>query len=164
MPTLQTLPRSRRLFRESMVKWLAEKLWVKGLIRKRIGIPTERILFSGHHLSHAASAFYCSPYSEAAILTVDGVGEWATATFGVGRDRTIKLLGEICFPHSLGLLYSVFTAFLGFEVNEGEYKAMGMAPYGTPKYAYDVRKLIRRGDSGAFALDMDYFSYHHSPD
>jgi len=164
MSTLQTFPRSLRLFRESMVKWLAEKLWVKGLIRKRIGIPTEKILFSGHHLSHAASAFYCSPYREAAILTVDGVGEWATATFGVGRDTSLELLSEIRFPHSLGLLYSVFTAFLGFEVNEGEYKVMGMAPYGTPKYADDVRKLVRLQDDGAFSLDMDYFSYHRSPD
>jgi carbamoyltransferase len=164
MSTLATFPRSFRVFRESMVKWLAEKLWVKGLIRKRIGIPRERVLFSGHHLSHAASAFYCSPYSEAAVLTVDGVGEWATATLGVGRDRNIELLGEIRFPHSLGLLYSVFTAFLGFEVNEGEYKVMGMAPYGTPKYADDVRKLLRLHDDGGFSLDMDYFSYHYSPD
>src|SRR3989454_4159689 len=107
MSTLQTFPGSLRLFRESMVKWLAEKLWVKGLIRKRIGIPAEKILFSGHHLSHAASAFYCSPYREAAVLTVDGVGEWATATFGVGLDTSLELLSEIRFPHSLGLLYSV---------------------------------------------------------
>jgi carbamoyltransferase len=164
MSTLTTFPRSFQVFRESMIKWLSEKLWVKGLIRKRVGIPPERILFSGHHLSHAASSFYCSPYSEAAILTVDGVGEWATATLGVGRDRNIELLGEIRFPHSLGLLYSVFTAFLGFEVNEGEYKVMGMAPYGTPKYAEDVRKLLRLHDDGGFSLDMDYFSYHHSPD
>jgi carbamoyltransferase len=164
MSTLATFPRSFRVFRESMVKWLAEKLWVKGLIRKRVGISPERVLFSGHHLSHAASAFYCSPYSEAAVLTVDGVGEWATATLGVGRDRNIELLGEIRFPHSLGLLYSVFTAFLGFEVNEGEYKVMGMAPYGTPRYADDVRKLLRLHDDGGFSLDMDYFSYHYSPD
>jgi carbamoyltransferase len=164
MSTLATFPRSYRVFRESMIRWLAEKLWIKGLIRKRVGIPPERILFSSHHLSHAASAFYCSPYSEAAILTVDGVGEWSTATFGVGRDRSIELLGEIRFPHSLGLLYSVFTAFLGFEVNEGEYKVMGMAPYGTPKYADDVRKLLRLHDDGSFSLNMDYFSYHHSPD
>lgn len=164
MSTLQTFPRSFRVFRESMIKWIAEKLWVKGLIRNRVGIPPEKILFSGHHLSHAASAFYCSPYSEAAILTVDGVGEWSTATFGVGRDRNIELLAEIRFPHSLGLLYSVFTAFLGFEVNEGEYKVMGMAPYGRPKYADEVRKLLRLQDDGAFALNMDYFSYHHSPD
>jgi carbamoyltransferase len=162
--TLQTFPRSFRVFRESMIKWLAEKLWVKGLIRKRVGIPPEKILFSGHHLSHAASTFYCSPYDEAAILTIDGVGEWATATFGRGKDRDIQLLAEIHFPHSLGLLYSVFTAFLGFEVNEGEYKVMGMAPYGTPKYVDDVRKLIRLHDDGGFSLDMDYFSFHHSPD
>jgi carbamoyltransferase len=164
MSTLATYPKSFRVFRESMIKWLAQKLWVKGLIRKHLGIPHEKILFSSHHLSHAASAFYCSPYSEAAILTVDGVGEWATATFGVGRDRNIDLLGEIRFPHSLGMLYSVFTAFLGFEVNEGEYKVMGMAPYGTPKYAEDVQKLLRLDGDGAFSLDMDYFSYHHSPD
>jgi len=164
MSTLQTFPRSFRLFRESMVRWLGEKLWVKGLIARRTGIPAEKILFSSHHMSHAASAFYPSPYRDAAILTVDGVGEWATATFGVGRDRSIEFLGEIRFPHSLGLLYSVFTAFLGFEVNEGEYKVMGMAPYGTPKYVDDVRKLVRLRDDGAFALDMDYFSFHHSPD
>ena len=164
MSTLHGFPSSLRLFRESMVKWLAEKLWVKGLIRKRVGIPPGRILFSGHHLSHAASAFYCSPFREAAILTVDGVGEWATAAFGVGRDRNIELQGELRFPHSLGLLYSVFTAFLGFEVNEGEYKVMGMAPYGTPRYADEVWKLVRLGGDGAVALDMDYFSYHRSPD
>lgn len=164
MSALQTFPRSLRVFRESMVRWLGEKLWVKGLIGRQMGIPADRILFNSHHMSHAASAFYCSPYDEAAILTVDGVGEWSTATFGVGRDRDIELLGEIRFPHSLGLLYSVFTAFLGFEVNEGEYKVMGMAPYGMPRYADDVRKLVRVGDDGAFSLDMDYFSYHHSPD
>ena len=164
MSTLASFPRSSRLFRESMVKWLAEKLWTRGLIRKRTGIAPERILFSGHHLSHAASAFYCSPYSEAAVLTVDGVGEWSTATYGVGRDRSLELFGEIRFPHSLGLLYSVFTAFLGFEVNEGEYKVMGMAPYGTPRYAEDVRKLMRLHDDGGFSLDMDYFSFHRSPD
>src|SRR3989442_1439660 len=164
MSTLQTFPRSFRLFRESMVRWLGEKLWVKGLIARRTGIPAEKILFSSHHMSHAASAFYPSPYRDAAILTVDGVGEWATATFGVGRDKSIEFLGEIRFPHSLGLLYSVFTAFLGFEVNEGEYKVMGMAPYGTPKYVDDVRKLVRLHDDGGFALDMEYFSFHRSPD
>jgi carbamoyltransferase len=164
MSTFQTFPSSFRLFRESTARWLSEKLWVKGLIRKRIGIPSQKILFSRHHLSHAASAFYCSPYRDAAILTVDGVGEWSTATFGIGSDRQIELLGEIRFPHSLGLLYSVFTAFLGFEVNEGEYKVMGMAPYGSPKYVDDVRKLLRLGDDGGFSLDMKYFSYHRSTD
>src|SRR5437899_3294194 len=164
MSTLGTFPRSFGVFRESMIKWLSEKLWIKGLLHNRLGIPTDKILFSSHHLSHAASAFYCSPFKDAAILTVDGVGEWSTATFGVGRDRDIQLLGEIRFPHSLGLLYSVFTAFLGFEVNEGEYKVMGMAPYGKPKYAEEVRKLLRLQSDGSFALNMEYFSYHHSPD
>src|SRR2546430_8035844 len=160
---LGTYPQSFRVFRESMMRWLAEKLWIKGLIRRRVEIPPERILFSGHHLSHAASTFYCSPYSEAAILTVDGVGEWATATIGIGRDRNIELLGEIRFPHSLGLLYSVFTAFLGFEVNEGEYKAMGMAPYGEPRYVDKVHRVLKIGADGSLCLDMDYFSFHRSP-
>src|SRR5919109_5464458 len=131
---LQTFPRSRRVFQESMVSWLTEKLWVKNLIREKLGIPEERILFGEHHLSHAASAFFCSPFDEAAILTVDGVGEWTTASLGIGKGTGIKLLKEIRFPHSLGLLYSAFTAFLGFEVNEGEYKVMGMAPFGRPRY------------------------------
>src|SRR5205807_2347736 len=109
-------------------------------------------------------ASICAPFENAAILTVDVVGEWATATMGVGRGPEIRLTKEIRFPHSLGLLYSVFTAFLGFEVNEGEYKVMGMAPYGEPRYADDVRKLVRLQDDGAFSLDMDYFSYHRSPD
>jgi len=161
---LQTFPRSRRVFQESMISWLTEKLWVKNLIQEQLGVSAEQILFSEHHLSHAASAFLCSPFEEAAILTVDGVGEWATATFGVGKGTEIKLLNEIRFPHSLGLLYSAFTAFLGFEVNEGEYKVMGMAPFGEPKYLDKVYKLIRVGNDGSFQLDMDFFSFHHSTD
>src|SRR5881396_350774 len=164
LSTMQTFPRSHKLFREAMITWLGDKLWVKHLIQKRLGIAASKILFSEHHLSHAASAFFCSPFEEAAILTVDGVGEWMTAGLGVGKGTDIRFIKEIRFPHSLGLLYSAFTAFLGFEVNEGEYKVMGMAPYGTPKYADDVRKLVRLHDDGAFSLDMDYFSYHHSPD
>jgi carbamoyltransferase len=161
---LQTFPRSRRVFQESMVNWLTEKLWVKDLIREKLGVPQEKILFGEHHLSHAASAFLCSPFDEAAILTVDGVGEWATAAHGVGKGNEIKLLNEIRFPHSLGLLYSAFTAFLGFEVNEGEYKVMGMAPFGEPKYLDKVYKLIRVANDGSFQLDMDFFSFHHSTD
>jgi carbamoyltransferase len=164
LSSLQTFPRSHRVFREAMVTWLGDKLWIKHLIQKRLGIAGSRILFSEHHLSHAASAFFCSPFEEAALLTVDGVGEWATASFGVGKGSDIKLLGEIRFPHSLGLLYSAFTAFLGFEVNEGEYKVMGMAPFGTPRYVDKVRKLIRLGQDGSFELDMDYFSFHYSTD
>jgi carbamoyltransferase len=122
------------------------------------------VLFSEHHLSHAASAFLCSPFAEAAILTVDGVGEWVTTACGVGRDNQIRLTSQMEFPHSLGLLYSTFTAFLGFEVNEGEYKVMGMAPYGTPRYAEKVWKLVHQNADGSFALDMDYFCFHHSAD
>src|SRR5216117_3120816 len=166
-----TFPRSLRLFREGFHVWLKEKVWIKAQIQKHLGTPADRVLFVDHHLSHAASAFFASPFEEAAVLTVDGVGEWTTATcgraagdWGQGGPNRLDLTHELRFPHSLGLLYSVFTAFLGFEVNEGEYKVMGMAPYGTPKYADDVRKLLRLHDDGGFSLDMDYFSYHHSPD
>ncbi|MGH8056796.1 MAG: carbamoyltransferase family protein, partial [Candidatus Entotheonellia bacterium] len=123
-----------------------------------------RILFGEHHLSHAASAFFCSPFEEAAILTVDGVGEWGTATYGVGKRNEITIRNELHFPHSLGLLYSAFTAFLGFEVNEGEYKVMGMAPFGEPKYLDQVYQLIQVQHDGSFQLNMDFFSYHHSTD
>jgi len=164
LSSLQTFPRSYRVFREAMISWLGDKLWIKHLIQRRLGMPPAKILFSGHHLSHAASAFFCSPFEEAAILTVDGVGEWTTASVGIGRSTEITLLREIRFPHSLGLLYSAFTAFLGFEVNEGEYKVMGMAPFGTPRYVEEVRKLIRLDRDGSFELDMDYFTFHHSTD
>ena len=164
LTSMQTFPRSHRVFREAMVSWLGDKLWIKSLIQKRLGVPASKILFSEHHLSHAASAFLCSPFEEAAILTVDGVGEWATATVGIGKGTDIKLFKEVRFPHSLGLLYSAFTAFLGFEVNEGEYKVMGMAPFGKPNYQEQVYKLIHVGSDGSFELDMDYFSFHYSAD
>jgi carbamoyltransferase len=162
MTSLQMFPAATRLFREAMVTWLLDKLWVSALIEERLGVPRAKILFSEHHLSHAASAFFCSPFEEAAILTVDGVGEWATATMGRGRGTEIALDREIRFPHSIGLLYSTFTAFLGFEVNEGEYKVMGMAPYGTPRYVDDVRKLVRMAPDGSFRLNMEYFDFHRS--
>ena len=164
LTSMQTYPRSLRVFREAMVAWLGDKLWIKNLIQKRLGVPPSRILFCQHHLSHAASAFFCSPFNEAAILTIDGVGEWTTATLGMGKGTQIKLRKEIRFPHSLGLLYSAFTAFLGFEVNEGEYKVMGMAPFGTPRHLDKVYKLIRIEDDGSFELNMDYFSFHYSTD
>jgi carbamoyltransferase len=164
LTSLQTFPRSHRVFREAMVAWLGDKLWIRHLIQRRLGVPPAKILFSEHHLSHAASAFFCSPFEEAAILTVDGVGEWTTASLGVGRGTDITLSKEIRFPHSVGLLYSAFTAFLGFEVNEGEYKVMGMAPFGQPRYVDDVRKLIRQSSDGSFELDMGYFAFHHSTD
>ena len=159
---LNVVPKSWKVFGDAMTTWLLDKLWVKNLIRQQLGIPADRILFSEHHLSHAASTFLCSPFDEAAILTVDGVGEWATATMGRGKGTDITLLREVRFPHSVGLLYSAFTAFLGFEVNEGEYKVMGMAPYGTPRYADKVHKLIRLDADGSFWLNMDYFCFHHS--
>ncbi|HEV8722654.1 MAG TPA: carbamoyltransferase [Candidatus Binatia bacterium] len=162
LSSLQSFPRSRRLFAEAMITWLGDKLWIKQLIQKRLGVSPSHILFSEHHLSHAASSFFCSPFEEAAILTVDGVGEWTTASLGVGKGKDIKLLREIRFPHSLGLLYSAFTAFLGFEVNEGEYKVMGMAPFGKPRYVDKVNKLIHMNSDGSFELDMDYFCFHHS--
>jgi len=160
--TLGTFPRSWRLFRDAMQTWLGDKLWVRSTIQQRVGVPASKILFSEHHLSHAASAFLCSPFEEAAILTVDGVGEWTTASMGVGKATDLRLLHEIRFPHSLGMLYSAFTAFLGFEVNEGEYKVMGMAPYGQPRYVEQVRKLIRQDGDASFRLDLDYFSFHYS--
>ena len=164
LSTMQMFPRSHRVFREAMVSWLADKLWIKHLIQQKLGVPASKLFFSEHHLSHAASAFFCSPFGEAAILTVDGVGEWTTASLSIGRGTEIKLLKEIRFPHSLGLLYSAFTAFLGFEVNEGEYKVMGMAPFGKPLYVDKVRKLIAMHRDGSFELDMDYFSFHYSTD
>jgi carbamoyltransferase len=167
--TLQTFPQSWGVFRESMIAWFNEKLWVKGQILTHLDIPDEKLLFVEHHLSHAASAFFCSPYEEAAILTVDGVGEWTTATVGKGTadwdgksSNAIDLFSEARFPHSIGLLYSAFTAFLGFQVNEGEYKVMGMAPYGEPTRMDDVYKVVEVAQDGSFRLNMEYFTFHHS--
>ncbi len=162
MSTLQTYPQSCGVFRESTISWISEKLWITTTLNSEFGIPKEKVLFSQHHLSHAASAYLCSPFDEAAILTVDGVGEWATATYGVGRGNNINLLKQVEFPHSLGLLYSAFTAFLGFEVNEGEYKVMGMASYGQPRYLDKVWKLVQSNSDGSFSLNLDYFSFHYS--
>ena len=164
MTALQTYPKSYKVFRESMITWMIDKLWVGAKISSQLGIPKDRVLFCEHHLSHAASAFLCSPFEESAILTVDGVGEWVTGTWGVGKGNQIDLRKQMMFPHSLGLLYSAFTAFLGFEVNEGEYKVMGMAPYGKPRYVDKVWKLIRQDGDGSFSLDMDYFCFHRSTD
>ena len=167
--TLQTFPASYGVFRESMITWFNDKLWIKGHILTKLDIPDEKLLFVEHHLSHAASAFFCSPYREAAVMTVDGVGEWTTATLGKATadwdgkgTNHIELFSEVKFPHSLGLLYSAFTAFLGFKVNSGEYKVMGMAPYGTPTRVDDVYKLVDIGQDGSFHLNLDYFSFHYS--
>ena len=160
--TLSGFPKSSWMFVQSMRTWLFDKLWIKSLIKEAVGVDSKRILFSEHHLSHAASAFFCSPFAEAAVLTFDGVGEWATTTMGEGRGTNLTITQEMHFPHSIGLLYSAFTAFLGFEVNEGEYKVMGMAPYGQPRYVDEVWKIASQNDDGAYFIDPRYFSYHYS--
>jgi carbamoyltransferase len=161
---LRTFPRSYRSFPHAMKNMLGEKAWVRGIITSRLGVPGKKILFTEHHQSHAAAAFLTAPTERAAILTADGVGEWATLTVGTGErgpaGTRITIDREIRFPHSLGMLYSTFTAFLGFAVNEGEYKVMGLASYGEPRMADAVRKLIPRTADGAFRLDMDYFEFH----
>ncbi|HVZ12053.1 MAG TPA: carbamoyltransferase [Patescibacteria group bacterium] len=164
MSALGTYPGSSRLFAKGMLNFLSDKLWVRSIIADKLKIDPGKILFVPHHISHAASAFYPSGFSEAAILTVDGVGEWTTTTLSRGVGNNIYVDSEIRFPHSLGLLYSVFTAFLGFEVNDGEYKVMGMAPYGKPKYIDKVRKLVRVFKDGSYALNMEYFTFHKSAD
>lgn len=160
--TFQGFPKTYWMFVQSMRTWLMDKLWVKGLIVKSLGIEPSKILFSEHHLSHAASAFFCSPFDEAAVLTSDGVGEWSTTTMGSGKGANLNLNQELRFPHSIGLLYSAFTAFLGFEVNEGEYKVMGMAPYGVPRYLDKVWQVVNQSSDGAFWLDPAYFSFQYS--
>jgi carbamoyltransferase len=169
---LSGFPRTAGIWMESMGVWLTEKLWVKSILQREIGVDNDRILFCDHHMSHAASAFFASPFKDAAVLTVDGVGEWTTTTLGTATSywegdtagqNAITLFGEQRFPHSIGLLYSTFTAFLGFRVNNGEYKVMGMAPYGQPNYTDKIEKVFQYSkDDGSFALDMDYFSFHRS--
>lgn len=163
MSVLATWPRSMVAFREAMLVWLLDKMWARDHIQERVGCARDRIVFCPHHTSHAASAFYPSGFDKAAVLTVDGVGEWATGTRGSGWDTHLVVEDEMRYPHSLGLLYSAFTAFLGFQVNEGEYKVMGMAPYGQPRFTdLILEKLVQLREDGSFALDMDYFSFHHS--
>ncbi|ASO04122.1 carbamoyltransferase family protein [Arenibacter algicola] len=156
-------------FSRAMPIWLKEKLFFKKMLKdelKKLGISKIPILFPEHHLSHAASAFYPSPFNEAAILTIDGVGEWATTTISRGKDNGIKIIKELHFPHSLGLLYSSFTYYLGFKVNSGEYKLMGLAPYGNPQSSQTrefeekiVTELIDIRDDGSFLLNMEYFNF-----
>jgi carbamoyltransferase len=166
---ISTFPRSWEVFREAMIAWFSDKLWLKSVMLDKLPVPPERVLFVDHHVSHAASAMMCSPFDEAAVLTIDGVGEWtttalgqATADWDTGKQNSIELIEEIRFPHSLGLLYSAFTAWLGFKVNSGEYKVMGMAPYGKPRLTDKLEKLIKVYEDGSFWLNMDYFSFHYS--
>lgn len=160
--SLATFPLGVSVFRAAMQTWLLDKLWIKAIIAEELGISKDKVVFCDHHISHAASSFYCSPFEKAALLTIDGVGEWTTTAKGVGEGNRIHIQKEMKFPHSLGLLYSAFTAFLGFEVNEGEYKVMGMAPYGEPKYLDKVYQLMDLADDGSFQLKMEYFKYPYS--
>jgi carbamoyltransferase len=159
-------PRGFESFRIAIPVWLREKLFLKDLLVKELkGFAPdiswdEKLRFSEHHLSHAASAFFPSPFDEAAILTMDGVGEWATTSLAIGRGNSIEVIKEIHFPHSLGLLYSAFTYYTGFKVNSGEYKVMGLAPYGKPKYVQKIfDHLIDLKSDGSFRLDLSYFNY-----
>ncbi|MDZ7331447.1 MAG: carbamoyltransferase [candidate division KSB1 bacterium] len=152
-------PKGITSFIKAMPVWLKQKLWIKELLKKDIGYEGD-VIFPAHHESHAASAFFPSPYQEAAFLTIDGVGEWNTTTFGVGKDNHIEIWGNMDFPHSLGLLYSAFTYYTGFKVNSGEYKVMGLAPYGEPKYVdLIMNELIDLKEDGSFRMNMKYFNY-----
>ncbi len=155
-------PRGLRSFLTAMPVWLKEKLFTRDQIRRALGGYAGPVLFAEHHESHAASAFYPSPFAEAAVLTMDGVGEWATSSYGVGRGKDLELLAELHYPHSLGMLYSAFTYYTGFKVNSGEYKVMGLAPYGTARYVDLIfEKLVQLKDDGSFKLNLDYFNYVH---
>jgi len=162
---LSFAPRGFTSFRMAMPLWLREKLFQKQIIAKELkklspNFDVEKLLFTEHHLSHAASAFYPSPFEEAAVLTMDGVGEWATMTLAIGRGHDLKVHKELHFPHSLGLLYSAVTYYIGFKVNSGEYKVMGLAPYGEPRFAkLMLEKLVDLKEDGSFQLDQSYFNY-----
>jgi carbamoyltransferase len=155
-------PKSLKAFQRSSMVWLTDKLWVRNNLVKEIGVDPTKLLFCEHHLSHAAAAFYCSDFDEAAILTVDGVGEWATTGLWRGGPDGIVPIHEIRFPHSIGLVYSAFTAFLGFRVNNGEYKVMGMAGYGQPRFENEVRQILQPQEDGSFQVDTRKVQYHYS--
>ena len=158
-------PRGFRSFATAMPIWLHEKLFQRSLLVNELRkiddrFDPERLLFAEHHMSHAASAFFPSPFEQAAVLTMDGVGEWATTAAGIGAGNKLAIDREIHFPHSLGLLYSAFTSYLGFRVNSGEYKLMGLAPYGQPRFADRIRdQLVDVKPDGSFRLNLEYFNY-----
>ena len=159
---LGVAPRGWRSFMTAMPVWLKEKLFTRNIIRRELGDYQGVMFFSEHHESHAASAFYPSPFKDAAVLTMDGVGEWATSSYGIGKGKDLQLLAELHYPHSLGMLYTAFTYYTGFKVNSGEYKLMGLAPYGEPKYAdLILDKVVELKDDGSLKLNMKYFNYLH---
>ncbi len=156
---LSYAPIGIKSFIKAVPLWIKQKIWMKELIKKELGYEG-KIIFTEHHESHAASAFFPSPFQEAAFLTIDGVGEWATASYGIGKNEKIQILAEIHFPHSLGLLYSAFTYYTGFKVNSAEYKVMGLAPYGEPKYKdLILSELMDLKEDGSFKMNMKYFNY-----
>jgi carbamoyltransferase len=155
-------PRGLQSYLMAMPLWLGEKLWMSDDIAERLDGFEGPVLFGEHHESHAASAFYPSPFQNAAVVTIDGVGEWATSSIGVGKGSDLQILRELRFPHSLGLLYSAFTHFAGFKVNSGEYKVMGLAPYGEPTYVKLIKDhLVNIGDDGSLWMNQEYFTYAH---
>jgi carbamoyltransferase len=153
-------------FVSSMRAWRAERRGIRGRLAGLAGVPSERVVFTDHHVSHAASAFFPSPFESTAVMTIDGVGEWSTATIGRAASdagaHSLEIEAAVDFPHSLGLFYSAFTDLLGFEVNEGEYKVMGMAPYGEPRFLPELERVLHLYDDGSFWLDLSYFSFHYS--
>jgi carbamoyltransferase len=157
---MKVWPRGFWMYHNAMQDWMTRKLWVRQTIEKKLKYKG-MVLFTSHHEAHAASAFYVSGFEEAAVVTVDGVGEWATTTISHGKGNDLQILEEIHFPHSLGLLYSALTYYLGFKVNSAEYKVMGLAPYGEPKYVEQMKQLIQLKEDGSFALDMSYFRYEY---
>ncbi len=160
---LRYFPKTFWFFIKSMMTWFSDKLWIKGKLANLSGIDPEKILFSKHHLSHACSSYFCSDFDESAVLTIDGVGEWSTTTIGHAQKNNIELLEEIRFPNSIGLLYSTITAFLGFQVNEGEYKVMGMASYGKPKYVKEIKEIFKLNDDASFTNVEKFYAYLYDP-
>lgn len=161
--SVAAFPRSALSFPRQMKSWLGDKLWTRNRLVEAFGLPSAKIGFSEHHLSHAASAFYSSPFERAAVLVADGVGEWATTSIWRGGPEGLSPLAEVRWPHSLGLVYSALTAFLGFAVNEGEYKVMGMAAWGQPRYLEQLHQIAKLTPGGGFTLDLDVFSHHWHP-
>ena len=158
---IEMFPKSLLTFCLALPSWINEKLRIQKIIKKKLQYK-KSILYVPHHLSHAASCFFVSPFQKSAIVTIDGVGEWQTTTIGLGEGNSIRLMKEINFPHSLGLLYSTVTAHLGFKVNNDEYKVMGLAAYGQPRYVEDLKKVIDIKEDGSYSLNMEYFEYHYA--